>query len=119
MANNTSFSQANWNTTSAGATIFVASTLSALSQSLSIAGQATAVGGIAVFSDGTDSIVMINGQAAAAAGLVSNFSFRIDNFDMVTTTQVGQVTNTASNFAFSVAGSATTGGDATLNITLS
>ena len=89
----------------------------ALSQSMSIAGQATATGAAAVWSDGTDSIIMINGGAGAAAGLISNFSFRIDNVDLVTTT-AGAVGVSASNFAFTIA-NGQAGADYNLNITLS
>ena len=85
---------------------------------MSIAGQATATGAAAVWSDGTDSIIMINGGAGAAAGLISNFSFRIDNVDLVTTTAVGAVGVSASNFAFTIA-NGQAGADYNLNITLS
>ena len=102
--------QQNW----AGGTpqVFVASSLSSMSAGVlaNLAVTATA-GSVAVFSDGTDTVISVTVGDQA----LSVYSVVLDGVDLVTTTLVGNVSLASSNFGFTVAAAGSEG----LNITLS
>ena len=72
------------------------------------AGGVTAVGSMAVYSDGTDTYFAFGTAAQSAVG------FRVTGADLVTTTSTGSIAATTSNFGFTLGGSNATG----LTITL-
>ena len=74
----------------------------------------TAAGGagsISVFSDGSDSLIVINNNA----GGTSAYAVFVNGKDLVTTTRTGQVAYATSNFGFTV----TSAGIDGINITFS
>ena len=96
------------------ASIQVASTISALTTTHMTGGatsNTTGAGNISVFSDGNDTLIVVNSNAAST----SSYAIFVNGRDLVTTTRTGAVTLAASNFGFSV----TAAGDDGINIAFS
>ena len=90
-------------------TIQVASTISALTTTRMTAAAAGGAGSISVFSDGNDTLIVVNNNA----GGTSAYAIFVNGRDLVTTTRTGQVAFNSANFGFSVANAGDDGIDIT------